>query len=373
MKTTIPQRDIKDALTRLKQAGIGHRSTLPALSGVILAADEHAGVVELAATDLEITTRVTLKTADAHASGRVLVPHDALAAVVGELGDPITVTTDAEPPEPADRVRLSDGQTEVSLRTMPIDDFPALPKPARSLESINDLVPHFSALLAATSTDNHRPVLTGVSFDGDGVAATDSYRVCWIDRPSSINALVPGRVLDAVRKAVGKRLNMTVGAAGEHDGNVTVQAVSDRMTITWIARTIEGKFVDYPQLLPDANEHALYVSREGLAAACERLAKIGGRMGDSFAPLTVTYDGDGETLTLEVGTGDVGEARETLPAAGAVPEMAFNPRYLAEALRGVVGDTAAIETRDSMKPAIISSTDNMEGGEPSFLLMPVRL
>lgn len=368
MKTTIPQRDMKEALTRLRQAGIGHRSTLPALSGVIVAADEHAGIVELAATDLEVTTRVTLKTADAHTSGRVLIPHDALAAVVGELGDPITVHVNGDP----DRVHLSDGQTDVDLRVMPLDDFPALPKPARSLESINDLVPHIPALLAAASTDDHRPVLTGVSFDADGVAATDSHRLCWIDRPSSIDALVPGRVLEAVRKAAGKRLNMTVGMAGEHDGNVTVQAVSDRMTITWIARTIEGKFIDYRQLVPDATDYTLTVSREGLAAACERLAKIGGRMGNTFTPLTIRHDGDTETVTLEVGTGEVGEARETLPATGTMPEMAFNPRYLAEALRGAAGDAVTLGTRDALKPVIISSAYS-EGGDPRFLLMPVRL
>ena len=71
-------------------------------------------------------------------------------------------------------------------------------------------------------------------------------------------------------------------------------------------------------------------------------------------------------------TQDIGQAHEELDAhySGAELTVAFNPEYLLTGLEVTPGDEVSLETVDSLKPALLRST---ESADFLYLLMPVRV
>jgi DNA polymerase III subunit beta len=117
-----------------------------------------------------------------------------------------------------------------------------------------------SQVARAASTDEARPVLTGVKLEaGDGqltAAATDSYRLAlrtvpWVEAVTG-ESLVPARALQEAAKAA-----MEVGGAVSivlEDGQVSFLLGDRRLT----TRLIEGQFPNVRQLLPEATRRSCW-------------------------------------------------------------------------------------------------------------------
>ena len=77
------------------------------------------------------------------------------------------------------------------MRTIPATEFPRLPEPTGDAVTLDngDLKEALRQVVSAASTDDSRPILTGVlmSADGDGLrlVATDSYRLAVRDLPGT--------------------------------------------------------------------------------------------------------------------------------------------------------------------------------------------
>ena len=88
------------------------------------------------------------------------------------------------------------------------------------------------------------------------------------------------------------------------------------------------------------------------------------------APVRLTFDTD--SVRLVAISQDVGQASEELDAKyeGAELTVAFNPEFLLEGLEVTSGDEVALETVDSLRPALVRSP---ESPDFLYLLMPVRV
>lgn len=349
---------------------VGARATLPALSGVRMeiAGDE----LIMESTDLELSSRLILPV-QAEREGSALVPGRLLGDVVRSLPQ---AAVEAEVDQ--DRLRLQCGRAKFDLRLMPAEDFPTLPTPdadaTPATMKSDQFVVMVSQVARAASTDDHRPVLTGVLLEGSEgsltAVATDSYRLAvrmlpW-ETEATVHALVPRRALEEARRAADQ-LGADVQLILE-DAQATVE-FPDRRLVT---RLIEGKFIDYGQLLPDGWERRLRVARRDLIEVVRRVAIVG-EANTSATPVTLNITEDAVQVTA--GSGEVGEAEETLPAEleGDPLEIAFNPRYLTDGLDAVSDDEVTLEFRDALKPAVLRPADEATQGDFLYLLMPVRL
>jgi DNA polymerase-3 subunit beta len=79
-----------------------------------------------------------------------------------------------------------------------------------------------------------------------------------------------------------------------------------------------------------------------------------------------------DALELRAVSQEAGTAQEELDAKyeGSELEVAFNPTYLIDGLEVAVGDELILESIDSLKPALLRSS---EAAEFKYLLMPVRV
>jgi DNA polymerase-3 subunit beta len=267
-------------------------------------------------------------------------------------------------------LRVTSGTAEYRLRTYAVDDFPRLPEPpAEGLHTIaaGPLLETIAHVTRAASRDESRPVLTGVlvRFEQGRVvmAATDSYRLAVKETaltaaPAELEAIIPVRALEELRRLAVGAEEVELGIVGNH-------AVF-RVGETWLTtRRIEGQFPNYRQLVPEAFEHEVRLGREELLEAVRRTAVLAQRS----SPLRLRF-GEGQ-LTISAQAADVGESRESLPAAfaGEELEIGFNAEFLRDGIEAVSGDEVVLKLINPLRPGLL------QGGDSDFwyLIMPIRL
>ena len=357
---------------------VGARATLPALSGVKLEVVEDR--LRLSSTDLEIASELSIPV-QAERDGTALVPGRLLGDVVRSLPN-AAVSAEVD----GDRLGLRCGRAQFDLRLMPVEDFPALLAPGddvtEAVMKAEDVARTVAQVARAASTDDARPVLTGVSLDASGgtltAAATDSYRLAvrtvpW-EHGAEATVLVPRRALVEAQRAaeaLGGEVRLVL------EGNQVTFQLGDRRLTT---RLIEGRFPDFRQLIPTGYDRRLAVDRAELMEVVKRVSVVG----DAAATATpVTLHLSADTVRVTAGTGEVGQADESLPGSleGEELAIAFNPRYLTDGLDATGGERVVLELRDELKPAVLrgapAADDEDEAPEPGadylYLLMPVRL
>ena len=92
-------------------------------------------------------------------------------------------------------------------------------------------------------------------------------------------------------------------------------------------------------------------------------------MAQRNSPLRLRF-AEGE-LTVSAQTQDVGETRESLPAAytGEPLEIGFNAEFLREGVESVSGDEVRFKLISPLRPGLITG----EGDDFWYLIMPIRL
>ena len=134
----------------------------------------------------------------------------------------------------------------------------------------------------------------------------------------------------------------------------------------WLTtRRIDGQFPNYQQLRPETFEVELTLPRGELLDVVRRAAVMALRN----SPLRLRF-AEGE-LTISAQTQDVGETRETLPAAytGEPLEIGFNAEFLRDGVEAVVGDEVRLRLINPLRPGLLSG----EGDDFWYLIMPIRL
>jgi DNA polymerase III subunit beta len=347
--------------------GVSTRTSVHILTGILLRAE--AGELRLAATDMEISLRVSVaaETAD---SGAVVVPGRLLVDIV-RLLPPGEVTLEHRAEDGI--ARLTCGSASYGLHTYSADDFPRLPDIDGGGRFTVDRAAFLDTVAKvgrSASRDESRPVLTGVLVrfeEGKLVmAATDSYRLSVKETPLAGG---PGQELEAIvpARALGELARIAQGAAAaELEIGVQENQVVFGVDGVWLtARRIDGQFPNYRQLLPDSFEAVVELPREEFLDVVRRTSLMAQRK----SPLRLRFE-EGE-LTVSAQTQDVGEARESLPIAyaGDVLEIGFNAEFLRDGLESVTDDRARLKLISPLRPGLIQG----EGDDFLYLIMPIRL
>jgi DNA polymerase III subunit beta len=364
---------------------IATRSGLPMLSGVRLEASD--GEVSTEATDLELTARrVVRREVTVDEAGSVVVPAKALVKAVAAMGEPeIVLQSHSSDGRAALEARA--GTRTVTLQGWPTDDWPAVPHtaaidPIASIEA-SAVVDAFERVALCASSDEARPVLTcaALFFRVDPAAlevvATDSYRLGVAQIPveagfrvSDGPLLVPARAVRLLAKqlkgAEGAVQVRALEASGAEPSRASRIAFS-LLDAEWTVRTVEGEFPNWKQVVPNPEGGSFEFDPQELGSALRAATSVRSTTG---APVRLTLD---RTCSLALKDPNLGEMREALTeakfspnGAGAI-EVAFNPDYLADAIRFCGAERGRMWVRDGLKPALF------EGPERRYVLMPIRL
>src|SRR5215210_2139973 len=227
MKVTCPREELAQKLGVVGRA-VSTRTSVNILTGIMLRAE--AGRLALAATDMEISLRVSLD-AQIEGEGAVVIPGRLLVDIVRLLptGD-VTIEHRAE----EGIAHLTCGSAAYGLHTYSPDDFPRLPEVVPDTTFSVDrqaILDTIGKVSRSASRDESRPVLTGVLVrfeDGKLVmAATDSYRLSVKETAleqgpaQELEAIVPARALGELARIAqggdGKAIEI-----GVHENQIVV-------------------------------------------------------------------------------------------------------------------------------------------------------
>lgn len=363
LKVTCSRDELVERLGVVARA-VSTRTAVQVLLGVLLRAEE--GRLHLAATDMELSLRASLD-ADVEDEGSAVVA-GRLLVELAKLLPAGEVTIEHRPEEGI--VRIECGSASYRLHTYSADDFPRLPDVA-ALETFtverDALLETIAQVSRSASRDESRPVLTGilVRFEGGKLvmAATDSYRLSVKETALSgsapdLEAIVPARALGELGRIALGAEELEVGV---QDNQIVFRAGGTTLT----TRRIDGQFPNYRQLLPESFEHEVTLGRAELLEVVRRTAVMAQRN----SPLRLRF-AEGE-LTISAQTQDVGESRESLPAAwtGEPLEIGFNAEFLREGIESVPSDEVTLKLISPLRPGLVTG----EADDFWYLIMPIRL
>jgi len=375
MKVSVLQENLSHGLSIVARA-VSPRSTLPVLGNILIATDE--GRLRLSATNLElgITCWIGAKIEE---DGSTTVPARTFTDLVSTL-PPDQVQMDLSVRTQTMNVRC--GPSNTDLKCIDAQEFPPMPVPDLNGGihlNVADLKEMIQQVVFAASTDEARPILTGVLMTVDGnqitLASADGFRLsvrsaeisASIEQP--ISAVIPARALSELSRISTDGKDSVTMVLPPRSGRVIFRTKDTELA----SQLIEGAFPDYQQIIPRGHQTRTVLSTASFLKACKQ-AEIFAREGSLIARVSITPGGELQPGTVEISgqSEETGSNQTVVDASIEGPPLliAFNVRFLREVLDVVKTPNVALETSVDTSPGVIRPV-----GDSNFLhvIMPMHL
>ena len=368
MNLTITKEQILAGLQAVQNV-VSTRTTLPILSNVLLRADKDR--VEFTATDLDVTIACSVE-AKVKKPGAATVPVKKLFGITRELnGTEIDLEVDEK-----NVCSVRCGSSFYKINGLGADEFPPLPKfkddkkVSLQQETVKAMMRKTSF---AVSSDESRYVLNGIFISLKDhkmtLVATDGRRLALVDEEVDISEKSSGEFI-VPAKAVTE-LNRLMQDKGEVEikfgENQASFALKDEkgLSVLLITKLIEGNYPNYRQVIPSETKERIPLVREEFLQALRRAEIMTSEKANS---VKLTFGKN--NLAITANSPEVGEARESLAVNYKGKEMAiaFNPRYLIDALAALTEDEVFFELIDELSPGVLKIN-----GPFLYVVMPMRL
>ena len=372
MKFVVDSATLADSVNWVSRS-LSTRPIMTALLGIVIDASSD---VTLSASDLETSARSSFS-AEIKEKGRVLVPGRLLAEISRALPNkPVSFTLDGN------RVLVTAGSAKFTLPTLPINEYPNLPKmPETSGQIASDVfATAINQVAVAAGRDDSLPTLTGIHVDINKetitLAATDRYRLAvreinWTPNnpEETTTALLRARTLADAARTISSTKNISFAVAPNTSNERLIGFTTEQKSMT--SRQLDGTFPPYRHLLPSESIATAVVDVATLLDSVRRVALVT----DKTVPLRLKFANN--SLQLEAGAGDDAQATEEIQISysGEPIDIAFNPTFLADGLNALGTTYVNIAFTGSNKPAVLSGKNKADGeidGSYRYLLMPMR-
>ncbi len=356
------------------------KSTLPVLSNVLLSARD--GELQLAATNLELAVAHKVPAA-IEREGAITLPARLLSDYVALLDHGQKVSLDLN--ERTHKVHLACGRYEANIAGIDAEDFPPIPKVSGGASFTMDasaLKEAIAQVVFAAAPDDTRPVLAGVLMRlGSGeltLAAADGFRLAvrTVELPESpeLQMIVPARTLSEVARLLpGGEAEEVVASATENQNQVHFAFNKTEIT----SRLIEGQFPDYQRIIPNETKTNVTISTTDLLRAT-RAAAVFARDNSNIVRLECTPPKEDAELLLgrvlvKSTSAEMGDNEGHLDASiqGEEMQIAFNGRYLRDALEAIESQQVTLQITGPSSPGILKPV-----GEPNgylHVIMPMHV
>jgi DNA polymerase-3 subunit beta len=376
VKLVCAQRALAEGLAVVERA-VPSKSPLPVLSNILLTTDD--GRLKLVANNLEmaISAWVGAEIAD---EGSVTLPARLLSDFVSTLvGGDVQMAL-----KPGTKtMQLKCGRYEANINGIDAEDFPAVPSvgdgprcqvPARTLRAA------INQVAFAAATDETRPVLSGVlvTIENDELtmAAADGFRLAVrtveVGEPvaEKLSLLVPARTLIELARIIA-----------DSDDPVEIAATPSRNQVMFqypgllvVSRLIEGQFPDYQRIIPQSYQTRVVLPVADFLQAT-KTAAVFSRDNSNIVRLSVAPSGEelvpGRVDVLS-SSAEMGDNAGQLDGSveGEETQIAFNVRYLRDALEAVNSGEVALEITGPTSPGLLKP---VAGAGHLHVIMPMHV
>ena len=338
-------------------------SQIPILNNILLEANKNG--FYLKATDLQLGIIIKIP-AKINKEGSASVPGKQFIEAISNLPkDKLLISEDKE------NLKLSIRGNKLSFQTLSALEFPELLKSkgekiiSLKKDTFNKLFDH---LAFSASMDEIRPHLTGVYIVKKDktveMVTTDGYRLTVKEADSSSVAKIEEPMIISI-EAINEAINIKSSDIDVYANLDESQVVFEGGDVVLVGRLIEGKFPPYEKVIPQSSSTKATVDKDEFIQNI-RLANVFAKDQSNIVTLSV----EGASLKLISKTAGVGEGEFVLDCekTGEDNRIAFNVRYVLDALKNLEGERITLEINGPLQPALL--TDNKKSFK--HVIMPVK-
>jgi DNA polymerase-3 subunit beta len=365
MELVFKKEDLLKSLQVLQGVAAG-RNTLPILSNVLIRAAN--GQIEIVATDLEVGIRIVVP-GTIFDEGAITISAKKLTEIVRELPPAeIKLTTTAN-----DRVEIVCGEGVYKIIGLPDDEFPDLPAIQGDFFTIDGerLRTMIYRTEFSAATEETRYFLNGLYFhltpESTQVVATDGRRLAIASSAvltpppqEPIGVIIPLKAVKEITKTFAESAEVKICLLENQ-----IIFADDSATLT--SRLVEGDYPKYQQIIPKDNEIRAVLESENFLSALKRVALLA-----NPKTYSIRLDIQENAVKVSAKTPELGEAYETveLKSGNGDIQIAFDARFLMEAVRHIQTEDVLLELKDSLSAVVLKPV----GDDTHFcLIMPMRL
>lgn len=358
MRIFLDKKKFADAVHTCARFAERRAATLPVLGAILILAGKEG--IKLRATNLETGIDLALS-GECKEDGVVAVP----AVVLEQLSAALSGEGALELEHAGDVVRVVAGPARSSLKTLPYEDFPALPLPeGKSHFAVQGtlLKELLVAIASCSSSSTVRPELASVYCALSGgeltLVATDSFRL--VEKKVALGKGGTSKFLIPAKNAVDIAQALPAGeVAVSFDEHQCAFSFAGGVVVS---RLTNAAYPDYRQIIPKEAAAEAVVLRKDLDAALKRATIFA----DAFQKVTLSFDPKKKALGILAKNQNVGESADSIGAAstGVPLELSFNHRYLSSALALTGAESVTLTAAGLGRPLLIRAK-----GDPSFLYL----
>ena len=343
------------------------RTTLPVLECFLLTADENG--LKITANDMELAIESNYIEADVQEAGIVALEAKFFSDIIRKIdGDELRIYVDEK-----SIATIKCNKSEFKMSGLDGEDFPPVPTietDSKFVISQSDLRNLIRQTIFSVSQDESKQVLTGELIEIENnimnMVSVDGYRISYkeaelIESIGAKRVIIPGKSLNEISKIL----------SNEDDEKVYIYFTDNHVMFDIngyivVSRILHGEFIKYQQSFTNDFKTVVKINRAELLLSLERASLIS--RDSRKIPVKLEID---ENIIITSNT-ETGAAYEEVNAEidGDKLTIAFNPKYLIDALKVIDDEEINMNFNTALSPCIFKP---VEGESFKYLILPLRI
>ena len=371
MKLQIKQKILMEQLNYVIR-GISSKNLIPILNCIKLELKKDG--LYLISTDNELAIKSFIPKKDIDnidTLGEIVISGRYIYDIVRKLGNELINVEEIVDSQ----VLISTDSSEFKLNCNNVSEFPNIDLEFTDSPILIDGSVFKTAInqtIFATSTQESRPVLTGVNFKISKnimeVTATDSYRlskkVIELDQKISnnIDIIIPNRNLNEIIKLIpddDTKIELHIF------NNKVIYKINDLIIMT---RLINGNYPDTNRLIPDKYEYKIKVNLDSFYNAIDRASLLTNNDEKNIIKLETKKD----VMIISSNIPEIGNVEEKIKIEKDTTKdikISFSAKYMMDAIKTFNSEEISILLNGEVKPIILNYVDN---NDLTQLILPIR-
>ena len=372
MKLIISSSELLKGVMAVAKA-IPAKSPLPILENFLF--DLKGNMLEVTASDSELTLKTKVEVENTAEEGRIAVPAKHMMDLLKELPDqPLTISTSSD-----SSFVCSWATGESTLPYFPAEDYPEITGTDDTAVTLQfpaqSLVDGIASTIYATADDEIRPAMNGIFFDIDlnstTLVASDSHKlICY----TTADVKASEKASFILHKKPAAILKAIIGKDAE-----TVEISFDSKNATFsfgttmvICRLVVGKYPKYRDVIPQNNSNILRINRAQLLNTVRRVSVCSNKASNHIKF-------DLKSGSIMISAQDLGfsiAAHETIACQydGEDLTIGFKSPFIIEILSNMNCGELVMKFLDSKRAALIVPAEEEEESEKICgIIMPIMI
>ncbi|QYR21704.1 DNA polymerase III subunit beta [Paenibacillus sp. sptzw28] len=377
MKLMIRKDQLNDAIQQVSKAS-SSRPAIPILGGIKFDVTHQGVTLTASDTDISIQSFIPVESGEFVVAridkpGSVVLPSKFFVEIVKRLpSDELEIEV-----KDNHQTMIRSGSTDIQMVGLDPEEFPILPTIVESdvISVPGDLLKTMiRQTVFAASTSEQTPILTGTLWNlSEGqlkFVATDRHRLA--SRTTSVEADTDYRFTNVVIS--GKTLNELSKLVPDDNSLVEIVVADNQVLfkighVLFYSRILDGTYPDTSKIIPQNFKTELVLNTKKLTDAIDRAYLMSREEKTNIVRLATQEDGTIEISSSSTELGRVTEQLEVKEMNGEPLRIAFNSKYVLDALKVIDSEFLFIGFTGAMSPIIIKPTDHSHS---LHLILPYR-